>query len=377
MRKFTLYASITVAWIFAIAIAAEIFTRCLYSPPNGYFVFPPNAHYIFRPTPEGSPGVHGEGRLIVNSLGLRSDEVSSDVQRVVYVMGGSTVIDMYLDQENAWPSVLQRELNGPGRPKIWVGNLGKPGIATRHNIMQFEYMMDALPRPNLIIVLAGANNMQIAIKTSYPEITRDLDLKIAFSETPPPTHGFLAWSRLYRLYQRLNEVQVKRQLGPVMAGDADWMKSIRKCRQATPPDRLVYDVPDLSGALADYRNDLLDIVRRARRLNSDIIIATQPVLWREDMAPDEARLLQTGGLGTLHDWIKCDNMRYYAPETLYAALSRFNAVTLEVCSTGKLRCVDLARELPPSARYYYDDMHFNDAGAAEVARLVANAIDAR
>ncbi|MBI1801721.1 MAG: hypothetical protein HYR71_08855, partial [Chloroflexi bacterium] len=63
------------------------------------------------PSEEGTPGVTGRGRFVTNSLGLRSDEPFPDRQRTIYVFGGSTVVDFFVDQDKAWVQQLQDKLN--------------------------------------------------------------------------------------------------------------------------------------------------------------------------------------------------------------------------------------------------------------------------
>lgn len=80
-------------------VSSEIFLRFLLPASQGYFIWPPNLHVVFKPTPETTPGVSGDGDFRSNSLGLRSDEPPPDRQQTIYVFGGSTAIDVYLDQK--------------------------------------------------------------------------------------------------------------------------------------------------------------------------------------------------------------------------------------------------------------------------------------
>jgi hypothetical protein len=53
-------------------------------------------------------------------------------------------------------------------------------------------------------------------------------------------------------------------------------------------------------------------------------------------------------------------------------MEEFNDVTRKACRESNLLCVDLARLLPKKAEYFYDDMHFGEAGAREVAEIIGD-----
>lgn len=44
---------------------------------------------------------------------------------------------------------------------------------------------------------------------------------------------------------------------------------------------------------------------------------------------------------------------------------------LEVCADRRVECLDLAAMLPKDDTVFYDDVHFNEAGAERVAAAVA------
>ena len=99
--------------------------RAWYPAPTRHYVWPPNLRVDFAPTDAATPGVTGRGRFRTNSLGLRSDEPFADARRIVYVLGGSTAADLYLDQEEAW--VVPRAARAQPRPGPAPDVGGQPG----------------------------------------------------------------------------------------------------------------------------------------------------------------------------------------------------------------------------------------------------------
>ena len=51
---------------------------------------------------------------------------------------------------------------------------------------------------------------------------------------------------------------------------------------------------------------------------------------------------------------------------------RFTDITQEVGEEREVMVIDLAREVPQSARYMYDAMHYNDVGSDLAATIVAD-----
>ena len=169
--------------------AAEGLVRAWYPAPTRHYVWPPSLRVDFAPTDAATPGVTGRGRFRTNSLGLRSDEPFADARRVVYVLGGSTAADLYLDQEEAWVALVQDGLNRvPGQPRTWVGNLARPSLASVHNLIHFDRLLPELPPADLLVDLVGVNDLQLALKSSYldaptPETHLDVGVR------PPPAGG--------------------------------------------------------------------------------------------------------------------------------------------------------------------------------------------
>src|SRR5688572_20218042 len=78
---------------------------------EGTFVLPPNLKATLTPSPEIMPGVAGISTFSINSSGIRGDDFSNDQRYRILAVGGSTTVCSYLDDLEAWPHLLQRQLN--------------------------------------------------------------------------------------------------------------------------------------------------------------------------------------------------------------------------------------------------------------------------
>jgi lysophospholipase L1-like esterase len=349
--------------------AAEVVLRVWYPAPTRHYVWPPGLRVDFAPDDSATPGVSGRGRFRTNRLGLRSDEPFVDAGRVVYVLGGSTAADLYLDQEEAWVHLVQEGLNRrPGQPRTWVGNLARPSLATVHHLIHLERLLPELPRADLLVALVGVNDLQLALKSSYLDVaTPETHLAWAFALRPSAGEagGSLATVRAARLvWQTWRQTR----LGLVQTRTAEGYARLRECRQTAPAANLVDVLPDLGPALGEYRRNLMALVDGARSYGAPLLLLTQPTLWAAEMGPTERARLLAGGLGPIKTW--CTHQRYYSPRALAEGMRAFNDVLRGVCRLPDVSCRDLAASVPSRAEYFYDDMHLSEAGARLVAQLV-------
>lgn len=372
MRAFLKTTAIVIASLLLAFGLGEVYLRQEFKEPAHRFVLPPLYEATYTPTAEGTPGVVGSSfQFRTNRWGLRGGDIPTDGGPVVYVMGGSTAIDVWLAE--AWPDRLQRMLRQqPGLDKAIVINVSKWGLSTHHNLLHFQEVVPYLPKhPDVVVILAGANDMQRVLKTSYPDvITPDFDLRVAYHYIAPPDTAWYTSFGLYRLYKRLAEVRQKLQTGPLLGGGGDVLLPARRCRQAAHDEDLVDELPPLEAGLADYRRNLEALIGHAGRYKADVVFATQPTLWQKNMRDAEKRILLSGGLATFAEWHECKNVRYYSPVAQQHALGAFNDVMRSVCRNNGRACVDLERIIPKEAKYYYDDMHYTEAGSEAVAAAV-------
>lgn len=340
--------------------------------PEGYYIWPPNLRLNFEPSEAATPGVSGTGRFWTNSLGLRSDEVPVDAKQIIYALGGSTAIELYLDQDETWSHLIQARLNEVSRyPQVWVGNMAKSSLGTLHNLMYFDHLLPHLPKADLFINLVGVNDLQLALKSSYlRDMTYEQHMSWAFSHQP--SHNPWERSSLWRLYKQVKEWREKSKTGLIQTHKADGFIAWKRCRQTAPPEKIVDTLPDLTEALLTYRNNLNTLIDRAKTYGAPMIFMTQPTLWKEKLTTEEFSRLMAGGLGPNNEW--CIQQSYYSPKALALGMEMFNQTLLTICHERGAFCIDLAKAVPKDARYFYDDMHFSEEGARKVAEVAVAGI---
>ena len=367
-KKIVWYSAYIVGVVIFILGGCEIFLRILIPNPQGYYVYPPHSVFRFVPDPINTPGVEGVSHFVANSLGMRADEIPPDAKRRILVFGGSTAVDVYLDQPKMWTHVLEDKLNAtPGQPKTWVGNIARPSLGTIHSLLEFDRMVPSLPHMDLFINLVGVNDFQLALRAKYlPDLTLTDHLNWTFSIVP--RKGWRNRLALYRFYQRIKDWWKRSSKSVVLTEYATGIAKWRECRQTAPKENLL-DLPNLDRGLAEYRANLNKLIDRSEAYHSPMIFVTQPTLWREHMAPEDEALLQAGGVGSHDEW--CIKKLYYSPAALARGMKMYNDVLRDVCDKRKNFCIDLAARVPKTRRYFFDDMHYSDAGARLVSDIVA------
>ena len=377
-RRLVRRASLLCAVVLVSLPAAELLLRWLTPSAQVYRIWPPFLERRTEPPPDVFPGVAGPSLFRTSSLGLRADELEDGRSPVVLAVGGSTTECLVLDQSEAWPARLQDELSGDGR-RAWVGNAGRSGHSTREHVVQVPVLLDELPRVDVLVVLAGANDLGLRLSqdTSYdPGFMQAADVETqeiprAFSEYPREFAGDLPFYKRTELYARLR--LLKNRLASWLGPSADqgprgdgltrWRENRR--RASAIRERM----PDLGPALEEYRRNLTFVVRSAQERGVTVVLLTQPTIWRTDLGEPERERLWWGGVGDFQ--APGASVPYYSVDALAEGCDDYNRALLDVArQTGALG-FDLAARIPKTAEMFYDDMHFTERGAARVAQALA------
>lgn len=362
-------------------VGAELILRAL--APTRFYIWPPGLSETFHPSPRYLPGVGGLTRFTINAQGLRSEgPLPGGPGYRILTIGGSSTICTYLDDAEAWPRLLQDALNEPtGEKPVWVGNAGMSGLNTMHHVHQVRHLLGQFPNIDVLILLVGANDLayRLALDTAYvpydrlPPAEQDRVFKRAFSYAPAAfRRGTFVrrtelWYHLNTLKAAVQEVITRRQYAEDYAGEvyAVW----RSYRQSASAVRSA--LPDLDTALEDFAFHLRTIAGIAAEHGTRVVFVTQPSLWRADLPGNLQALLWLGGIG---DFQLRPGGVYYAPGALAGGLDQFNETLLQTCREAGAVCIDLAPHVPRDTSAFYDDLHFNEAGARLVAARLAEAL---
>lgn len=336
---------------------------------NAYYVWPPYFHSILKPLPEILTGISGDSGFFINSKGIRGDDIHADPAAYnILAIGGSSTEATFLDQEEAWPFLLQKRLKDATGKEVWVGNAGKSGNTSRHHILQMKYLLPQFPDIDAIVILAGINDLTVTLSRDkdYSESEEEL-LTQAFSMTPIKSKNSQAFYKKTAIWQACKRIRyLIFSAGQIQDLEGRQYIEWREHRQNAAAIRSA--LPDISQALEEYSGNVNTIIDLAKQRGCRIIFVTQPVLWESGLSKELESLVWLGGIGNFQ---KEKGKEYYSVDALAKGMELYNNALLKVCRDRQVECVDLASMLPKDTTVFYDDCHFNESGSRKVSEILA------
>jgi lysophospholipase L1-like esterase len=352
----------------ATALAAVELGLRARGPAPAFRVWTPGLEATLEPRPEILGGVSGPTRFRVSSLGFRADERPADAELSILALGGSATECLYLDQDEAWPALLQEDLETRLRRRVWIANAGRSGRTTRDHALQARHLLAQPPRFERILVLTGVNDLCAwlalgQVPAGPAELARAFDV-LPRDEVPGP------WWRRTAVFELARELRSR--LGDAhLAQDPDGGIYTTWRAHRRSAGAWLDELPDPHAALAGYRAGLSDLLASCAGHGSELVLVTQPAMWTADLAPEREALLWMGGVGEYQESPGC---AYYTAGALARGLALFNAALEAFAREHDLALLDLARALAGDPGCFYDDVHFNEEGARRVARFLAEAL---
>ena len=362
--------AITFVAVLLAIVLGEASLRYLFSYFGTYYIWPSGFHTVFKPLPAVMPGITGESRFIANSKGIRGDEIPAGQAYKILAIGGSTTECTFLDQLEAWPFLLQKKLMSSTNDNIWVGNIGKSGNTTRHNILQMRYLLPQFPDINAVIALVGINDLTIALSrgsgyTEQDESEEELSIS-SFSMTPLNHKSHLPFYKKTAIWQVCKKLRYL-----IFSGSEKQDTEGRQYiiwREHRKKAKAIIDVlPDMSKALEEYSRNINIMIDLAEETHVRLIFITQPVLWKPGLSKGLKDLLWLGGVGSFQ---KEEGKEYYSVDALADAMKMYNDTLLNICHRRGVEYIDLAAFLPKDTSVFYDDCHFNEKGSEIMAELI-------
>src|SRR5205807_10475288 len=147
-----------------------------------------------------------------------------------------------------------------------------------------------------------------------------------------------------------------------------WLPAARKMRAEARDVRT--GLPDPRGLLDSFEFHLRRALRRARAHADRVLVLRQPWFEKEYTA-EEAASFWHGGMGKA--W-KQTVTTYFSLEVVNQVVHLLDSRAAKVAEELGVEHRNLQSVLAPSLETYYDYMHYTPAGAAVVAREVADAL---
>jgi lysophospholipase L1-like esterase len=322
--------------------------------------FPPNMR-VQLSTEAGLPGMDGGvTAFTTNNVGLRGDSLvmpKPDDELRVFVVGGSSTETLYLDDRQAVTRILEDRLGTiVSGKRVKVYGAGKSGARSADHIEMIAHRLVHL-EPDALIVFAGINDLRAAM------FGRN-HLMLPPALGAPDTE----WTLMQLLRFAVTEFQLGRRLFSLLKPDdyRDAVEQITLRSNFRRSVRMRQALPVSAGALridvAPYRNNLISLVGIARSHGIELVFLTQATTWNSRVDSEIAKW----------HWMSAGPDSAYREEALDQAMEAFNDAVRAVAARFDVPLFDLARLLPKSGDYFYDDVHFNPRGADTVGAMLAS-----
>ncbi len=293
-----------------------------------------------------------------NSLGFRGPDPPTDGlagRLSIVAVGGSTTNCLVLNEEKTWPGVLYLMIK-EAHPNAWLNNAGMVGHTTfAHAQLLRDYVLDL--NPDYVLFMVGVNDIEKEEISQYDrEIIRrgiDLDSFRGFFKSMATTSETVALGiNLYRHVRAIRKGLPYRGVNPENC-------VLVELEPAHEVDRTLQE--QAVRYLPGYCRRVESLVEMTRARGATPVLITQPALYGDAVddvtGVDLAKVTVRGASGR-------------SGSLQWRVLEAYNDVTRRVAEEDDILLIDLARELPKSSALFYDMIHFNNNGAAEVARIV-------
>jgi len=353
-RQCVLLGGVVMASWFAIELALALFLPNVAEGP--FHRRSPNLSMVFHPRNDIFPGVSGAARYATNSLGIRGNELPGErsVPRIL-CLGGSTTECAYLDETETWPSLLMQHLNKTSADTTdtyWVGNAGISGFNSEHHL-RFVRESELMDEIDCLVLMVGVNDFSKFVETEKLTAENEQDQALALAREP-----LWCQSQVRNLARRAANIYLPTMTRHYEDPDGANYQLRRHQRQVA---KQVDQLPNLKGALAEYAQRIEQIAKGCRKKDIRLIVVNQPVLWSSELDDEAQGLLWLGR--TAHD-------SFLTPAALRQGMDDHNATLAATCSRLGIEMVDLSY-MHGRQEFFYDDCHFTELGAAEVAHRLA------
>ncbi len=348
------------AFGFVVALLlCEIILR-IYNPLSnftrqGRLILPANQQVVFQNKwiRQLDPQIHYSR----NALGFRGPMPADSIYKFnsVICVGGSTTACFFLSDTQTWPWLLQERLKD-SVPGLWINNAGLDGHSTfGHLLLLKEYVLKL--KPKYVLLLTGVNDVETSKPENFDQLSEN---KIRFQSAG----GFLK--------SLLNQTETGATLFQLYSIRLAYKKGLihKEVDFRNLPDTILNNTTTQSilsaqqPFLTGYRNRLQELIQLCKANGTTPILLTQPSLYGAYTDPATGVVMNNKYLPI------GDNARNNLLQE--QILESYNDVVRSFRS--EVPVIDLARLMPKNTSLYYDFIHFNKAGAAEVASLLAGAL---
>jgi lysophospholipase L1-like esterase len=287
-----------------------------------------------------------------NHAGFRGEAPPTDFADCLSIIavGGSTTECLLIPDGKTWCDILAKKLQRHYKP-VWVGNGGLDGTSTYgHLVFLKDYIIKM--HPKVVLFLVGANDIGLGTHSAD-------DLK----HLKKPSSGWLAscWERLINHSEVLGyAINFYRYSKATRMGLVHAILNFAELPQVEiPPEKVRALLQEHQETyLKPYAQRLIKLIEICRQNSIEPVFITQPTVFGDLIDP------ATGAdLGKAISWS-------WNGKTTWEILELYNETLRTTAGQHHVFVIDLAREMPKSTEFFYDNYHFTNIGCQQVAAII-------
>lgn len=303
--------------------------------------FLPNQNYTFQ-SKEGLAGLDTSITFLTNNYGFRGNTLKSkkvgDLR--IFLMGGSTTECLMIDESKAPHTKIQNQLKDMGAE---VFSAAKSGDMSVDHLAMLAHRVVHL-QPDIIVLFCGINDLKRSNNFDYTFIdsvayehhkegTIKTDLKFFLSN--------------FQIFRRIHAIFSKSSLKTIQ-----WKSNFKEKAEVVSKLPKMKLPPNIN--LEAYKTNLNSFIGICLRQHIKLILVTQASTWNSKV---------DSNISKLHWMTSYGNVRGDQKD-LDSLLEKYNDVMRELAIDSDILLYDLAKKIPKTSLYFYDDCHFNNNGAA-------------
>lgn len=300
----------------------------------------PNQKYTFT-SKEGLPGLDSVTQFTTNNYGFRGNQLKDKKAGAfrIFLMGGSTTECMLIDDNKAPHSLMQNQLSNL---RAEVFNTAKSGDMTVEHLAMLVHRVVHL-QPDLIVLFCGINDLKRSHNFDYTQID-----SLAFNQKKKSSFktDLKFFLSNFQIVRRLHN-----SINPPSLETIQWTTDFRKKTDQVTALPNMITRPKIN--LKAYQTNLNSFIGICLRQRIKLVLVTQASTWNSKTDPEVRKLHWLTSYGN----VKCSET------VLDTLLEKYNSVMRNIADSSDILLYDLAKKIPKSREFFFDDCHFNNKGA--------------
>ncbi|MFC3415184.1 SGNH/GDSL hydrolase family protein [Algoriphagus hitonicola] len=294
-----------------------------------------------------------------NNYGFRGDSISpikSEDEFRIFLFGGSTMENMFIDDSRSIEKVLQLRLNDKYGKTVKVFNAAKSGDASPDHLAMLVHRVIHL-EPDLIVFYAGFNDLTRVI-SGYDFLHLQKNEK---SSSASWTLGLKLFLSNFQVYRRIHNV-VQNIQNPNILEDIHLINNYKEKIEFVQKHRIEVKL-DKGFSYESYQNNLKSFIGTCQSNGVEVVILTQASSWG---APEKFKEIRE------FHWMNFIDGKRIKDEELAIELDKINEINKKVALENDIGLLDIEKKIPKSLDYFYDDCHFNKKGVEVFSNYLYN-----